>query len=270
MRWLGLANGFGSGFGSGFEGAWWGVFGLVVGTAVGCERGKSLPTNRPRVEVREAGVVPVQSTFETTHHVVRRAVPLKGAQLRIVDMQMGRDLLLAAKTAGATMAINGGFFDPEFRPLGLAVSERKVLSKHTKTPGGVPTISAGEARLFDAEVYDAADVPDFAIQCLPRLVVHGAVNLHRETGKRAERTALCIRDQGRTLEGVYARGREEAAHPTLLEFAEYLRAIACEDALNLDGGPSSGIVARQGETLAFENPMGVIRHAIVVVQGEQR
>jgi uncharacterized protein YigE (DUF2233 family) len=272
QSWCGRGRGFGFGFGSasGFGfGSGFGVWAIAIAIGVGgCDRGKALPSKQV-VAVRDATVdaAPVPPAFEVSHHVVRRAVPLKGAQLRIVDMQMGRDLLSAAKANGATMAINGGFFDPEFRALGLAVSEHKILSKHTKTPGGVLTVSAGVARLFDAESYDAAlETPEFAIQCLPRLVVSGAVNLHRETGKRAERTALCIRDHGRTLEGVYARGRDEAAHPTLLEFAEYLRATGCEDALNLDGGPSSGIVTREGETLAYENPMGVIRHAIVIRQ----
>jgi uncharacterized protein YigE (DUF2233 family) len=243
------------------------TLGIALTLALGCERSKPAPVQAVVADAVAVADVHVAVGFELTHHVVRRAVPLRGAQLQIVDMQMGRDLLSAAKSAGATMAINGGFFDPEFKPLGLAISEHKVLSKFTKTPGGVLTVSSAQARLYDAEDYDgSALAPEFAIQCLPRLVVHNAVNLHRETGKRAERTALCIRDSGRTLEGVYARGKEETAHPTLLEFAAYLQSTGCEDALNLDGGPSSGIVAREDSQLLYENPMGVIRHAVVVTQ----
>lgn len=244
---------------------------FVALVALGCKRATP-PVPTPVAQVASVPTLAsgpmdastLASTFEHGHHVVRGTVHLRDVSLRIVDMQMGRDLLGTAKSLGAVLAVNGGFFDPEMRPLGLARSEGRVLSKYTKTPGGVLVVQDGRGALFDAEAFEPSP-STFAIQCLPRLVVDRQTNLHRETGKRAERTALCLKQNGEVLEAVYVRGTSKAEHPTLLEFAEYLLALGCENALNLDGGPSSGIVTRSGEVLTYENPMGVIRHAIVAL-----
>jgi uncharacterized protein YigE (DUF2233 family) len=212
------------------------------------------------------------TAFTHANLVVRKSVDLREAELRVVDVQMSRALKPLFEASHAEFVVNGGFFDPELRPLGLAISNSLQLSRHTQTPGGVLAVSGGHATLYDAEHYalntDANAAPSFAIQCLPRLVVDKQVNLHRDTGKRAERTALCIRDEGHTLEAVYARGDGERPHPTLLEFAEFLLATGCEHALNLDGGPSAGLVTREAssETIHAEGPRGPVRHAIVAVR----
>jgi hypothetical protein len=84
----------------------------------------------------------------------------------------------------------------------------------------------------------------------------------RDDGQRAERTALCLRDDGRTIDVVIAKSPEGG--PSLFALARYLARTGCDDALNLDGGPSTGAAWREGDSVRVEAPRGAIRHAVVV------
>ena len=112
--------------------------------------------------------------------------------------------------------------------------------------GGVVTVARGHAQLFAVEDYVAPSGIDFAVQCRPRLVVGSAQHVKQDDGREAERTALCLRDAGSTLEVVIARGAAPGAGPTLSAWSALLAARGCEGALNLDGGPSTGAAWREG------------------------
>ena len=128
--------------------------------------------------------------------------------------------------------------------------------------GGVLEVTGAEAAVLETESYDAARAPELAVQCRPRLVVGGKANVRRDDGKRAERTAVCLRDRGRTLAFVIAKDAERG--PSLYALGRYLEAKGCSDALSLDGGPSTGAAffgPRGREELALRGP---IQQAIVV------
>ena len=183
---------------------------------------------------------------------------LTDVRLAIVDQPLDARLALPA---GALAAFNGGFFDAEGEAEGYAVSRGRVLAAYDPAlGGGVLVVRGPRAELYDGETFaPPADPPDFALQARPRLVVDGAVNIQSETGRRAARTALCLRDDGRSLE-VVVRPAPPDAGPTLLELARELAAAGCEDALNLDGGPSTGVVT----PTRTSQPRGPIRHVVVV------
>jgi uncharacterized protein YigE (DUF2233 family) len=165
---------------------------------------------------------------------------------------------------GAALVVNGGFFDPHGNPIGLAISDGKVLSAFSPgMSGGVLWIRDGVAHLTATEDYRTGPV-DFAIQCRPRLVVGSRVNIRSDDGHRAPRTAICLRAGGRSLEIDTASGYEEDPGPTLQELASELATLGCEEALNLDGGPSTGWSAREDGGLSFDLPRGPVRHAVVV------
>ncbi len=92
--------------------------------------------------------------------------------------------------------------------------------------------------------------------------MRGAPNVRRDDGHRAERTALCVHGEGRALDVVVARSPEGG--PSLFALASYLATSGCEEAPNLDGGPSTGVAFREGDAVNEERPRGPIRHAIVV------
>jgi hypothetical protein len=193
-------------------------------------------------------------------------VPLARTRLDIVDTGMNRGLEAVLRDSGATLVVNGGFFGVRGEPEGLAVSGGRVLSPLlARIGGGVLTERAGIARLFAAETPPAPDDADFAVQCRPRLVVENTVTIRSDAGRHADRTALCVRDGGAVLEVIVARSDDDDGRdgPTLFTLARLLAARGCEQALNLDGGPSTGAAWRDPRGVRVLPPRGPVRHAVV-------
>jgi uncharacterized protein YigE (DUF2233 family) len=129
----------------------------------------------------------------------------------------------------------------------------------------VLTLDAEHAKIYATEDY-VDHTPLFAVQCRPRLVVASKNNIHSDGGPRAARTALCLRDGGKTLEFVVAAEGPGHPGPTLYELGNELALDGCEDALNLDGGPSTGWASHDGTGTVFLAPRAPVRHALVVTR----
>jgi hypothetical protein len=238
----------------------------LASTIVGGCRDQARRVDLPTASSVAPTPVPVVGSIpEHARRISRRAsFELSRARLTIEDIHMSArfdDVL--ARTTGA-LVVNGGFFDPRGNPIGLAVSNNQVLSNFSPSmSGGVLWIQAGVAHLSATEDYRTGPV-DFAIQCRPRLVVQSRVNIRSDDGHRAPRTAVCLRNSGQSLEFDVASGNEDAPGPTLQELASELADLGCEEALNLDGGPSTGWAARDDGGLSFDPPRAPVRHAVVV------
>ena len=182
----------------------------------------------------------------------------------VVDLAMGRDLAAALAQRSASLAVNGGYFAPSTEAEGLVIAGGHTLSPFAPAlGGGVVVVRGGRAELRDAIGFSPPNDADFAIQARPRLVVAGAVNLHGDDGRKAERTALCVLDEGRRIEVVIAHGKTGTpTGPTLTLLAEMLVSRGCEGALNLDGGPSTGAAWQGAERVEARPPRAGIRHAL--------
>jgi uncharacterized protein YigE (DUF2233 family) len=189
-------------------------------------------------------------------------------ELRIEDANMTTALDSVLTKSGSELIVNGGFFDPDGKGVGLAMSEGAILSKlKTSLSGGVLTSNGSRALLFATEGFSLVDggadahVPAFAIQCRPRLVVDRAANVKSDDGKRAERTALCTRDDGRVVDVIIVRRSDdgESPGPSLFALAKHLAEGGCDAALNLDGGPSTGVAWRDREGGVGSSPDGAVK-----------
>lgn len=189
---------------------------------------------------------------------------LERYQVTIADVAMSKDLAQVLEKQRASLVVNGGFFEVDDTPEGLAVSDGKELSaKSLVLGGGVVAIAEKKASLFAVEEYTPPPGLSFAVQCRPRLVVGGAQHIHKDDSREAERTALCLRDGGAVIEVALARGAGRSG-PTLSAWSKLLAERGCEGALNLDGGPSTGAAwVENGEARSLP-PRAGIRHAIVV------
>ena len=156
----------------------------------------------------------------------------------------------------AVLAFNAGFFEPDHRASGVLRSGGRAWGDAGPRGGsGLLVVHQGIGRVVSRELLDGG-VPyapeDLVVQCGPRLVeTGGQVGVYRDDGHRFARTALCLRDQGRTLDVVFAWAEGAPLRgPGLLHFAQRLgradqtASRGCEAALNLDGGPSTGVTAR--------------------------
>ncbi|MEO8177628.1 MAG: phosphodiester glycosidase family protein [Deltaproteobacteria bacterium] len=176
--------------------------------------------------------------------------------------------------AGLLVAVNGGFFDPDLQASGLLLSGGSLLARERPGGGsGVLAVVKQRARLLKR----GEPLPrgtDFSVQCGPRLIeVDGALGIRSDDRQRAARTAACIRERGRELNFVVARGKGPLrGGPGLLQLAEWLaqplapgEPSGCEAALNLDGGPSTGIVVA-GPPELVRAPLGPVPFALVVAR----
>lgn len=183
-------------------------------------------------------------------------------ELRVVEPLAAT---LPARPPEVTLVINGGFFDTEGEPEGLLVIDSETQHPYRRgLGGGIFALDAERGVQLDGETFDeAAPRPPgvrFAIQARPRLVVASRNNIRSDNGRRAARTALCLRDAGRTLEVWVAFDTgEEVSGPTLFELGAHMAAEGCDEALNLDGGPSTAF-ADEDET---RSPRGPLREALL-------
>ena len=184
------------------------------------------------------------------------------------------NLLALATDPSVLMAVNSGYFDDAHRPNGLLVSEIRVIASRTRHGGsGILLLRNHRCDLVDSDgPFPSLDTLDLGLQCGPRLIEpNQEVGIHRDDGQRAARTAVCLRDQGRTMDFVLAWSADDPIRgPGLLSFARLLAgrspvgdASGCDRALNLDGGPSTGIYVR-GAAEATHAPVGPVPWTLVI------
>jgi hypothetical protein len=237
---------------------------LVLSVALGCACGSkgSVPPAASSRPAATDGTDSVVVAHGETFHARLFAFELGDVALEVHDAGMHAALPPLDKPA-ERIALNGGFFDEKGRARGLVVSHGEMLSPFDRAlSGGVLTVDGGRAALTETESFDPASRHEFAVQCRPRLVVGGKVNIRSDDGQRAERTVLCLRKGGSEL--VLGTLTTDSGGPSLLAAADALYAVGCEDALNLDGGPSTTIAWRDADGVHGTPPRGAIRHAIVV------
>ncbi|HKU38177.1 MAG TPA: phosphodiester glycosidase family protein, partial [Polyangiales bacterium] len=134
---------------------------------------------------------------------------------------------------------------------GYVVSQGVQLSPvRPKLDGATLLVSEARARIVrSAQLPRTPAGVELAVQCKPRLVEAGKLVSGLKPEGRAARTALCVRDAGRTLDAYLTDPAERG--PTLAELGSWLAADGCSDALNLDGGPSTAA--------AYRGEAGVLR-----------
>jgi Phosphodiester glycosidase len=177
--------------------------------------------------------------------------------LRIVLAKHGAPLAQLLPEGGLAV-INGGYFEPDFRPSTWLVSDGVELAPKTDTSkGGV--LAVGANGVFLGPFAELSFQPALALQSFPLIVEQaGLPGIHSDDGRRAARTVAClVGDRLHLIVITAPRGDG----PTLFESVALLRdapprGLGCRIALNLDGGPSSGvwfgaeIAARQRAPLA--------------------
>lgn len=162
------------------------------------------------------------------------------------------------------VAIDGGFYDPSGRPLGLV---RSGGTDHaTLRPGGgsgVFYVEDGAPHIVHRDAYRAREAITDAVQSIDRLVAGGASLVRANASpRRAARSAIAIGERGAIHLVVAfderAIASEEPARivldeesgttgPTLGEMAALLISIGAGDALGLDGGFSTSMTVKSTE-----------------------
>lgn len=169
---------------------------------------------------------------------------------------------LSAMAPAALAVMNAGFFTPQRKPTGLLASGGKVHSRFVSAGGaagsGVLVLEDGVVRLLERDAVQPGRSfaqATLAIQAGPRIIENGnKPGIRSDDGARANRTVIGADGSGRLVLAVVLGTGNWTSGPTLFELQQILGApglgagghaeLGLAFALNLDGGPSTGLHVR--------------------------
>lgn len=182
------------------------------------------------------------------------------------DSAVKMDVIAAREKALAIC--NGGYFSPDdFTPSGLQIAQGKrrgVFQKSMPLGGGL-LVRAGIPVLYvDSEFVDSKEITEL-VQCCPMLVNEGKALSEKEGGPLARRTFIMTDQADFWAMGIANKvGLRELAD--ILTTAGIITEFKVMRALNLDGGPSTGLWW-QGDQAAtsYKKEMWPVKNLIMIV-----
>jgi exopolysaccharide biosynthesis protein len=165
----------------------------------------------------------------------------KSATLRVIDNPAGEDNLAAVMRRENCLAgVNGGYFDPENKPVGLLISDGHVIAplRKARLLSGVMIVSNGRIQLLRVAEYSSKRRATAALQCGPFLVDRGQPIPGLNDTRPARRTFIVTGGSDRAAIG-------SCSDMTLAQLGKILVTpggapdLNVQRALNLDGGSSS-------------------------------
>lgn len=188
-------------------------------------------------------------------HVVR--VDLSQPQLQIIataESERGLTVTEFASRTGAIVAINGDYFDPGSKPIGLAMGDGRVWAAPTESIRRQEVVGVGGRRVQIFPRKEPLRAPEpwmtGAVSGWPA-VVEGCEPVDRLPGSDHftlaphPRTAVGLSADRQILYLVVADGRREGVPGlTLPELARLMDDLGACTAVNLDGGGSSAMWVR--------------------------
>lgn len=171
-----------------------------------------------------------------------------------------------AQGMNGLIAINGGFFSPQFKPLGLRINSGKILHPLKNTSWwGVFIIKNNNAFIVPKSAFRYSKNIEFAVQAGPRLIVNGNIPKLRE--KVSYRSALGITKNGKVIIAAtqsLALSTQQLAD--IMKRTEKQGGLDCYNALNLDGGSSSQLYTHVGNFNLQVQSFRPVTDVIVVTQ----
>jgi uncharacterized protein YigE (DUF2233 family) len=173
-------------------------------------------------------------------------ISLDKFQVRVLDSRSFGAGRLAikelARKSQALAAINGGFFQPDSRPLGLLIVDGKEVNPLRHADWGIFLIQDNFPRIIHTKDYQPSGNIYQALQVGPRLVVDGReLRMKKQTARRSA-LGITMKDQVILLntEDTDAYAQDLAR---VLHLPESKGGLECREALTLDGGPSAQMYA---------------------------
>lgn len=166
-----------------------------------------------------------------------------------------------AQTA-ALVVINAGFFQPDYQPAGLLATDGEVfglsfdqIDAQYYGFAGMFSVSDGRPglRKLGTAPYQPGERLDQAVQGLPMLLETGGMPVSFDLPDRvARRTAIAIDRSGAVLLVSLPASMVSLYH--LRDWLASASELQLDAALNLDGGPSTGLALEAGAwSLAFDS-----------------
>jgi uncharacterized protein YigE (DUF2233 family) len=214
-----------------------------------------------------------------TYHVLR--VDLARHALRMADARReGRRAATVdqlGREAGALVALNGTFFDENYRPLGLVASAGRELNPLRNVSWWAALLVREREAERRAEILTTAQLQAIApaergpfaaaVQAGPRTVAaRQPIRLKEQSAARA---AVCVLDPTHViLLATEGAAVESNALSAFMAAATATGGLGCEAGLMLDGGPSAQLwIETPGLTLHVRGGWGVPNALVVLPEG---
>ena len=191
----------------------------------------------------------------------------KSCQLRLIDNRDGASNLADAMQAGSFLAgVNGGYFDPNFAPIGLRIIDSKIIRPlvHARLLTGVLISSRDFTQIVRVGEYAMARRnPYSAVQCGPVLVDAGHPVKGLDAARIARRTFAVVGND-RAAVG-FCSEVSLAQLSQILVSARLTDNFKVQRGLNLDGGSSSAFWFKRDRGLFSISEQKTVRDFVAVV-----
>lgn len=188
----------------------------------------------------------------------------KACKLRVIDNSEGASLTALAPRSDALAAVNGGYFDPDFAPLGLRIIDGKITSRliRGRLLSGVMASDKGTQILRVGE-FSPRRKWDTAVECGPFLVDMSKAVRGLEGTRAARRTFAAVGSNERAAVGFCPEATLAGLGKILVT---PLGDFEIQRALNLDGGSSSAFWFRRADHRVYYYPeQKTVRDFVAVV-----
>jgi hypothetical protein len=177
----------------------------------------------------------------------------KSCRLRVIDQarepRLGLDETMARGNFLA--GVNGGYFDPQYNPIGLLIVEGTMIAplQRARLLSGVLSVTARTVQIFRVAEFSVTQKPDAAVECGPMVVDLGKSVRGLESRKLARRTFAAVAAGDKAALGF-------CSEVTLADLSSILAMVTVPNfkiqrALNLDGGSSSAFWFKRLDGAAF-------------------
>ena len=177
----------------------------------------------------------------------------KSCRLRIIDQpnEPRVDLEEVMDRGNFLAGVNGGYFDPDYKPIGLLIVDGTMIAPLQKARllSGVLSASAKKVQISRVAEFSIAQKPEAAVESGPMIVDLGKSVRGLESTRGARRTFAAVGAGDKAALGF-------CSDVTLADLSNILASISIPDfkiqrALNLDGGSSSAFWFKRANRSAF-------------------
>ncbi len=155
----------------------------------------------------------------------------KSCRLRIIDQanEPRLDLEEVVSRGNFLAAVNGGYFDPDYKPIGLLIVDGTMIAPLQKARllSGVLSASSKKVQISRFAEFSMSQKPDGAVECGPMLVDLGKAVRGLEATRGARRTFVAVGAGDKAALGF-------CSDVTLADLSSILAAISIPGSLSAD------------------------------------
>ena len=166
----------------------------------------------------------------------------------------------ADENSSRVVVLNGGYFHPDGLPSGwVQMNGSPIGTRRFDADKSGLVLLGDKPRLLAGTIDVHTIIPD-ALQSYPWLIRQGVAAFTKETGQYARRTFVGVDVDGNWYVGVIP-----SESVTLYQLAQLILQVPTKwrDVMNLDGGPSTGLIAQMNETQDRFDSFAPVAYAIV-------